>query len=133
MIVTKECYKKNILSPSMRRGIITLLPKKGKDQLFLKNWRPITLLNTDYKILSKVLAFRIKKVLPTIIHEDQSGFISGRYKGENITFLIDVLNYFKINDIPGIVLSIDFEKAFDKVKWEFLYFLMKKYISKNNI
>ena len=110
------------MSPSMRRGIITLLPKKDKNQLLLKNWRPISLLNTDYKILAKVLAFRLKKVLPSVIHEDQSGFISGRYIGENIRLFIDVLHYFKINDIPGLVLSIDFEKAFDKVEWEFLYF-----------
>ena len=74
--VFKECYKKNILSPSMRRGIITLLPKKGKDQLFLKNWRPITLLNTDYKILSKVLAFRIKKYcLPSYMKISQDSLV----------------------------------------------------------
>ena len=112
----------------MPRGIITLLPKKDKNQLLLKNWRPISLLNTDYKILAKVLAFRLKRVLPSVIHEDQSGFISGRYMiGENIRLFIDVLHYFKVNDIPGLVLSIDFEKAFDKVEWEFLYFVMKKF------
>ena len=65
--VFTECYKNNVMSPSMRRGIITLLPKTDKNQLLLKNWRPISLLNTDYKILAKVLAFRLKKVLPSVI------------------------------------------------------------------
>ena len=112
----------------MRRGIITLLPTKDKKNLLrFKNWRPISLLNTDYKILAKVLAFRLKKVLPSVIHEDQSGLISGRYIGDNIKLFIDVLHYFKRNDIPGLVLSIDFEKAFDKVESEFLYFVMKKF------
>ena len=125
--VYSECFKNGVLSPSMRRGIITLLPKKDKDQLFLKNWRPISLLNTDYKILTKVLASRLKKVLPHIINEDQSGFISGRYIGENTRLFIDVLNYCRINETPGIALSIDFEKAFDKVEWDFLYFVMQKF------
>ena len=111
----------------MRRGIITLIPKKDKDQLLLKNWRPISLLNTDYKILTKVLAYRIKKILPDIIHNDQSGFINGRYIGENIRLFIDVFNYFRDNNIPGLVLGIDFEKAFDKVEWDFLYMVMEKF------
>ena len=54
--VFNQCFENGELCPSMRRGIITLLPKQGKDNLYLKNWRPISLLNTDYKILAKVLA-----------------------------------------------------------------------------
>ncbi len=62
-----------------KRGVITLLLKKTKDRHFLKNWRPISLLNTDYKIIAKLLANHMKSVLPSIIDEDQSGYLKGRY------------------------------------------------------
>lgn len=105
------------LSVSQKRGIITLLPKKGKPTVYLKNWRPISLLNVDYKIITKVLANRMKKVLVDIIHHDQTGFLKGRYIGENIRLLLDIINFTNVNDIPGFAFAIDFEKAFDKISW----------------
>ena len=84
------------------------------------NWRPISLLNTVYKIGSGVIANRIKKVLPTLINNDQTGFIAGRYIGENIRLLFDIMEYAEENDIPGLFLLIDFEKAFDSISWNFL-------------
>ena len=70
------------LTELQQQSIITLLPKVGKDSCFLSNWRPISLLNVDYKIASKVIANRIKSVLQTIINETQTGFMKGRYIGE---------------------------------------------------
>ena len=110
-------FEKGELSVSQKRGIITLLPKKGKSLVFLKNWRPILLLNVDYKIITKALANRMKKVLVDIIHPDQTGFLKGRYIGENVRLLLDVMNYADNNNVPGFAFSIDFEKAFDKLKW----------------
>ena len=72
------------LSISQRRGLITLLPKKQKILYRLKNWRPISLLNCDYKITTKAIATRMKKVLPNISNPDQSGFLKGRFIGENV-------------------------------------------------
>ena len=86
----------------------------------MKNWRPITLLNTSYKIASSVLANRIKPIMSKLIHEDQTGFITGRYKGDNTRLIYDILNYTDEKDIPGLLLLIDFEKAFDSVSWKFL-------------
>jgi hypothetical protein len=63
-----ESVEKGELSSEQKRGIISLIPKKGKDRLQLKNWRPISLLNTDYKILTKLLAKRLIHILPNIIH-----------------------------------------------------------------
>ena len=71
-------YDKEELHLSARRGIISLIPKKDRDSTMLKNWRPLTLLNTDYKILSKALSYRIQKVLPKLIHMSQTGFMKGR-------------------------------------------------------
>ena len=66
-------FENGELSIEQKRGIITLLPKKSKNRLFLKNWRPISLLNTDYKIIAKILAKRMQSVLPFIINHDQTG------------------------------------------------------------
>ncbi len=75
------------LMVEQKRGIIKLLPKKGKNKLFLKNWRPI---NTDYKVIAKMLAIRLQLVLSNILNDDQSGYLKGRYIGHNIRILEDV-------------------------------------------
>ena len=75
----KTSLEKGFLSTTQRRGVISMIPKQGKDLDKLKNWRPITLLNQDYKILAKVLANRCKKLMPSIIGTDQSGFVENRY------------------------------------------------------
>lgn len=114
-------FSKGELSESLRRGVITCLPKGNKDKLFLKNWRPISLLNTSYKLASACIAERLKQVLPKLINEDQTGFISGRFIGENIKLLYDIMNYTENNKLPGMLVLIDFEKAFDSVSWDFLF------------
>ncbi len=115
------------LSVEQRRGVITLIPKKDKDRLFLKNWRPITLLNVDYKLLAKTLASRISKLLPMIISEDQTGYIKGRFIGCNIRLIEDIMFYTDTNNIPGILLTVDFEKAFDSIRWNFIASALKSY------
>ena len=74
-----HAFHKGSLSISQRRKIITLIPKKNKDKTILENLRPISLLNVDYKILTKVLAKRLEKVLPNLINADQTGYVKWRY------------------------------------------------------
>lgn len=114
-------FIKGEFSETFKRGVITCIPKGNKDKQFLKNWRPISLLNTSYKLTSACIAERLKTVLSKLINEDQTGFISGRFIGENIRLLYDVINYTEKQEIPGMLLLIDFEKAFDSVSWEFLF------------
>ena len=109
------------LSTDQRRGILTLIPKKDKDTCKLKNWRPLTLLNSDYKIFAKLMAKRLQSVLTQIISPDQSGCIKGRSTFNNIRSTIDIINYTNEQNLPGILAFIDYEKAFDTVKWNFLY------------
>ena len=116
-----DSFYEGELSESLKHGVITCLPKGNKDKLHLKNWRPISLLNTSYKLASACIAERLKSILPYIINEDQTGFISGRFIGENIRLLYDVIDYAEKNAIPGMLLLIDFEKAFDSVSWDFLF------------
>ena len=112
-------FESGCLSITQRRGIIKLIPKKDAELYFIKNWRPITLLNTDYKIAAKALANRIKSVLPSLINNDQTGFMKGRFIGENVR-LIDCIQYAAEKNIPGLLLFIDFEKAFDSLEWSFI-------------
>ena len=100
--------------------MITCIPKEGKPKHFLKNWRPITLLNVDFKIASACIANRIKPILRNIISETQKGFLKGRYIGECTTLIYDLIDKLEEDDIPGLLLLIDFEKAFDTVEWSFI-------------
>ena len=104
------------LSVTQRRGVIKLIPKKDAEPYFIKNWRPITLLNTDYKIVAKTIANRIKLVLLSLINHDQTGFLKGRFKGENIRLIDCVIQNATEKNIPGFLLFIDFEKAFDSLE-----------------
>lgn len=119
-------YQHGKLSTSQRQATITLLDK-GKDRNQLKNWRPISLLNADYKIISKALANRFTKLLPNIINNNQTGFVKGRHISDNIRTVSDILHYLKDNDQPGILINIDFEKAFDSLDWEFMLLTLKKF------
>lgn len=86
-----------MLSNVQSQGIISILPKGNKPREFLKNWRPILLLNVTFKLLSTVLANRLKPLLNTLIHENQKGFLADtyiyRYIGENTRLLYDLIHY----------------------------------------
>ena len=99
------------LHETSRLGINSLIPKTGRDLDYVKNWRPIVLLNTDYKIFSKVIASRIKGVLDKLIHPDQKGFMKQRQISDNLRKLMDAIEYAKMTNSPGIIASIDFEKS----------------------
>ncbi len=111
--------QKSVLSIEQKCGVITLIHKNGKNRLYLKNWRLVSLLNADYKIIAKLLAMWLQVVLPSIINDDQSGYLKGRFTEQNIRLLEDVTICTKQKQFPGILLSIDFEKAFDYLNWNF--------------
>jgi exonuclease III len=114
------------LNISQKRGVISLIPKPQKDLEELKNWRPITLLNQDYKYLTKALAIRLEKTLDNIISSDQSGFVKGRYIGCNLQRTQNLIELCKEENINGSLINIDFEKAFDTISWEFISKALKK-------
>ena len=116
-------YSSGSLSYSQYLAIIILLYKKGEREK-LGNWRPISLNNTDVKILSKILAERLKKVLPYIIHMNQCGCVKGRKIGQGIRFIDDILQNL---DDRSLIMLDDKEKAFDRVEWPWLFFVMKKF------
>ena len=114
-----ECWEEGSLNPSMLLGEIILLYKK-KDPRDPRNYRPITLLNLDYKILTKVLVGRMKKVIDTVISEEQTGFVPGRVITWNSHLLNLIEAYLNETDEEGLFIFLDCEKAFDRVSWPFL-------------
>ena len=120
-------YKDKQLSQEQKLAIINLIPKKDKDLKFLKNWRPVSLLNTDYKILTKALAEKLQKVIGDIIDRDQIGYIKGRFIGESIRTIFDIKNITEKLDLGGYIALIDFEKAFDSIEWAFLLKCLKAF------
>ena len=116
-----DAYNKGAMSFSQKQGVLILL-HKGKDlpKDSLNNWRPITLLNTDYKIMAKALANRLSSVLDKLIDEDQVGYLKGRNIASVIRNIDDVIEYMNATNKAGYLLALDYQKAFDTISKEFI-------------
>lgn len=124
--VIREIEETEELCISQYRGVICLLFKQG-DRDFITNWRPITLLNTDYKIIAIIYATRLKKTLPLLIKEDQYAYIEGRQITENVRLTQDIIDFTDENDSPGAIIFLDQKKAYDRVEWGYLKLCLKKF------
>lgn len=118
--VFREALKQGQMSESARTGHITLLYKKG-DRTDLANWRPITLLCADYKILAKVLTLRLRGVIDTVVHPDQTCGIPGRSISMSLALIRDAIAWVQQRKLPLALLGLDQEKAFDRVNLKFLF------------
>ena len=103
---------------SAGRGVVSLIPKKNRPPFQIKNWRPLTMLTMDYKIIATVLANRLKKVLPYIISHDQTGFMSGRQITSTIRRTMDAIDLTGSLELPGYLICADFVKCFDLITYE---------------
>lgn len=113
------------LTFSQRYSLLTLIYKKGEKWLLL-NWRPLSLLCCDYKIITKALTKRLSKVLDTIISKTQTASVPGRTMFQNLIFIRDILYHCERKNYNAYIISIDQEKAFDKVNRDFLYRILEK-------
>ena len=127
LCVANRCFADGELCPSMKGSVTRLIFKKRGDVKHLKNWRPISLLNVNYKIISKAITLRLSKVLEHIIHPDQTCSVPGRSIFSNVTLLRDVLDYIQRTDESAILISLGQEKAFDRVNRPFLLKLLQVY------
>ena len=125
--VLNKCFTNGKLSPSCRLATITLLCKDKEKANDLAYWRPISLLNTDVKILSKVLCNRLKKVIGSIVQKDQTCGIPGRSITDNLHLIRNVVDYVNQKNLRLVLLSLDFKKAFDNVSHEFLFKVLKSF------
>ena len=126
-----EGYYTGELSESQKQSILTLIFKKGNRKL-LDNWRPISLLNTDYKIIARVLSQRLQKVIYKIVSTDQTGYIKGRSASDNLRLVQDVIDFCNIFEEKGLILFLDFKQAFDCINHEFLFETLKMFNFKDS-
>ena len=91
------------------------------------NWRPISLLNVDVKIASKAITLRLEKVLSDLISAEQCAYVKGRNIFDAVRTIGDIMDYTKLYNLPGLMVTIDFEKAFDSLSWNFLFKTLEKF------
>lgn len=114
----KDFMDKGHLPKGVNSSFITLVPKKDNPiQLF--DFRPISLISCSFKLITKILASRMDGIMGKIIIDSQSGFMRGRQISESILIANEVEHSMKIGKTQGIILKLDFEKAFDSVDWNF--------------
>lgn len=121
-----DIFRKEEVTQVMRMGLVKIIFKKRGDKAALNNFRPITVLNSDFKILAKILANRLKDFLPKIIETNQAYAVKGTDITDTINNVRDMISYMEAEKKSGYVISLDLEKAFDRVEHEFLFDILKK-------
>ena len=118
-----KIFEQKKLAPSQRLAIIILLFKKG-DARYLTNYKPISLTNADYKILAYILTSRLDTHLFDIIVVNQTAYMKGHFIGCNIRNVQDAMDHFAKNNLPHLLLFLDFKKAFNSVSHQILFELL---------
>lgn len=122
----KRFLKKGEMMLRMGMGLMKLIYKEKGEKTELKNYRPITMLNTDLKILAKILANRLKEIMPKIIKTNQVYGVKGKDIADT-TSIKDTIRYMRDKKKKGYIISLDFEKAFDRVEHKYLFNVLKKF------
>lgn len=125
MVFLGEFHRNNKLTKSLNSTFITLIPKVD-NPMGLTDFRPISLIGIMYKILSKVLASRIKMTIPVVVGEVQSAFSGGKNIQDGILIANEVVEEWKRCRKRGLIIKLDFEKAFDKLNWNYLLKIMER-------
>jgi hypothetical protein len=123
--IFQELFRGELNLNRLNYGMITLIPKL-KEANNIKQYRPICLLNVDYKWFTKVLTMRLTPYAEKLISNTQTAFIPGRYILEGVIILHEIVHELRVKKMKGIVLKLDFQKAYDKVQWDFMMDVMRK-------
>jgi hypothetical protein len=119
MVLFKGLYEEKLPLFSLNFGIIMLLSKQ-KEATHIKQFRPICLLNVSFKIFTKVLVNRMTGIATKVINPSQTAFIPGQNIMEGVVMLHETIHELHRKKMSGVILKLDFEKAYDKVNWDFL-------------
>ena len=115
-----QVFHTKILRISQRQAVIKLIEKKDRDKRYISNWRPISLLNVDTKILSKAISNKLKTVLLTLISSQETAYVKNRFFGESGGLISDIIEISGCFNIIGFLVTMDIEKAFDSLDHSFL-------------
>ncbi|KAJ1211805.1 hypothetical protein NDU88_007153 [Pleurodeles waltl] len=113
--------QEGVMPHTLREGRIALLYKHKGERCDLKNWRPISLLNVDYKILAKTMVNRLEGAMGEIVHPDQTCGVPGRRVADSLALIRDTIQYITDRNIRSALVCLDQEKAFDRVSHEFMW------------
>lgn len=120
VVVIQSVFRYGFLPKGVNSTILALVPKKT-DSMEIKDFRPIACCNVLYKVVSKILANRLKEILLRIITQNQSAFVKGRLLMENVLLASELVKDYHKEDVsPRCLMKIDISKAFDSVQWEFV-------------
>ena len=119
----KEFYEQNVFLKSLNNTFFVLLPKKGETE-DLGDFRPISLLRGLYKLLAKVMANRLKKVIGKVVSPDQNVFVKGRQILDVSLIANEVIDVWQKMSEKGLIYKLDIEKAYDSINWQFLMKVM---------
>ena len=115
------------MNSSAQKGVLNLIPKGNKDTRFLKNMRPITLLNCDYKVIEKTIANRMITGIDQVVSQDQTGFIPGRRIAANIRKILDLIHTAEQEENNSLILTCDWMKCFDRIEHDAVYRAMQMF------
>jgi hypothetical protein len=122
----EESHSSEKFLPALNGTFLTLIPKEER-VTNLRNFIPIDICNVIYKIISKVIALRIKPILPFIISKEQSGYVEGRQIMDSFILVHEIIHSLKITHTPGMLLKLDLSKAFDKLGWKYMKVLLSAF------
>lgn len=125
MALVNDFYLGQLRIERMKYGVITLIPQV-KEANTIKHYRPICLLNVCFKIFTRMLVGRLTLIGRRIISENQSAFIKGRYIMDSAVILHEVMHEMRRRKEKGIIMKIDFEKAYDRINWYLVEDILKK-------
>ena len=126
MINAIHCfYVSGYIPKGCNASFISLVPKKVNPTSF-NEYRPISLVGCVYKLISKLLANRLKRVLPKVIDKHQTSFLSGRGMMDSVLIANETVDFLKKENLKGVIVKVDYVKAFNSVDWDFLIYMMEK-------
>ena len=124
-MVIRDVEKHGVHDKAFIRGVMSLMYKK-KDKTRIENYRPLTLINTDYKIQTKTIAKKLGKVVKDLIHENQAGFIPGRGLYDHTRLSHMIIEYCELKNVNGCIIALDQEKAYDKIDHDYMWRILAK-------
>lgn len=119
VLLCKGFHQQTLDLHKINKSIICLIPKE-QDAQTINKFRPISLVNCSFKIISKVLTNRLESLMSRLIDSSQSAFLKGRYILDNVLISQEIIHHSHVQKQPGVIVKVDFEKAYDKIHWSYI-------------